>query len=84
MTEPMSNGYSSDSTQRELSNEYQHGRVKMVFVSFVLDESRRVKCLLFLCHCGGRDGRLAGFSFTLYVQACDTDCWQETRFLHFL
>ena len=31
MTETMANGYSSDSTQRELSNEYQHDRVKMIF-----------------------------------------------------
>ena len=27
----MANGYSSESTQRELSNEYQHDRVWMVF-----------------------------------------------------
>ena len=27
MTETLANGYSSDSTQRDLSNEYQHGRV---------------------------------------------------------
>ena len=27
----MANGYSSESTQQELFNEYQHGRVKMVF-----------------------------------------------------
>ena len=31
MTENMVNGYSSESTQRELSNEYQHDRVEMVF-----------------------------------------------------
>ena len=31
MTETLANGYSSESTQRELSNEYQHGRVLMVF-----------------------------------------------------
>ena len=31
MTEPLANGYSSESTQRELSDEYQHDRVKMVF-----------------------------------------------------
>ena len=30
MTETLSNGYSSENTQRELSNEYQHGRVLMV------------------------------------------------------
>ena len=31
MTETLANGYSSESTQRELSNEYQHDRVWMVF-----------------------------------------------------
>ena len=31
MTETMANGYSSESTQREFSNEYQHDRVYMVF-----------------------------------------------------
>ena len=31
MTEILTRGYSSESTQRELSNEYQHDMVKMVF-----------------------------------------------------
>ena len=31
MTETLANGYSSESAQRELSNEYQHDTVKMVF-----------------------------------------------------
>ena len=31
MTETLANGYSFDSTQRELSDEYQHDRVLMVF-----------------------------------------------------
>ena len=31
MTETLANGYSSERTQRELSNEYQHDRVWMVF-----------------------------------------------------
>ena len=31
MTEILAYGYSSESTQRELSNEYQHNRVKVVF-----------------------------------------------------
>ena len=30
MTETLANGYSSESTQGELSNEYQHDRVQMV------------------------------------------------------
>ena len=34
MTETLANGYSSESTQRELSNEYQHDRVSMVFKDF--------------------------------------------------
>ena len=28
----MAHGYSSDSSQQELSNEYQHDRVKMIFI----------------------------------------------------
>ena len=31
MTETLANGYSSESAQQELSNEYQHDRVKIVF-----------------------------------------------------
>ena len=31
MVETLANGYSSESTQRELSNEYQQDMVKMVF-----------------------------------------------------
>ena len=31
MTETLANGYSSESTHRELSNEYQHDRVEMIF-----------------------------------------------------
>ena len=31
LTETLANGYSSESTQQELSNEYQYDRVKMVF-----------------------------------------------------
>ena len=31
MAETLAHGYSSESTQRELSNKYQHDRVSMVF-----------------------------------------------------
>ena len=34
ITETLPNGYSSESTQRELSNEYQHDMVKMFFKDF--------------------------------------------------
>ena len=34
MTETIANGYSSESTQRDLSNEYQHERVKKIFIIF--------------------------------------------------
>ena len=30
MTEPLANGYSSESTQLELSHEYQHDQIQMV------------------------------------------------------
>ena len=36
----MANGYSSERTQQELSNEYQHDRVQMVFKNL---------CVLVLC-----------------------------------
>ena len=43
MAETLANGYSSDSTPGELSTEYQHDRVRMVFKkslhSCALDES---------------------------------------------
>ena len=43
MTETLANGYSYESTQRELSNEYQHDRASMVFEKYLspcpLDES---------------------------------------------
>ena len=43
MTETLAYGYSCESTQQGLSNEYQHGRVKMVFKKSLhpcdLDES---------------------------------------------
>ena len=34
VTETMANGYSSESTQRELSNKYQHDRVKIMSIIF--------------------------------------------------
>ena len=34
MTETMANGYSSESTQQELSNEYLYDRVKMISIGF--------------------------------------------------
>ena len=40
MTENLSHGYSSESTQQELSNEYQRDKVKMVFKNLCLLELR--------------------------------------------
>ena len=41
MTETLANGYTYVSTQRELSNEYQHDMIWMIFIfsSCALDES---------------------------------------------
>ena len=36
MIETLVYGYSSDSTQREVSNEYQHDKVKMIFNNFCI------------------------------------------------
>ena len=38
MTETLAYGYSFESTQRELSNEYQHDRVQIVFKNLCLLE----------------------------------------------
>ena len=59
MIEPLAYGYLSESVQRELSNEYQHDRVKMVFknlcvlwlwtkVATALEELGKAKCLKLL------------------------------------
>ena len=45
MTETLAHGYSSESTQRKLFNEYQHDRVYMVFKN--------------LCPCGLHESRLS-------------------------
>ena len=36
MTETLADGYSSESTHQELSNEYQHARVSMIFKDFCI------------------------------------------------
>ena len=36
MTETLRNGYSSETTQRELSNEYLHGRAWLFFINFCI------------------------------------------------
>ena len=36
ITETLANGYSSESTRRELSNEYQHDRVLMIFTNICI------------------------------------------------
>ena len=35
MIKALANGYSSESTQQELSNEYQHDRVQTIFILFL-------------------------------------------------
>ena len=43
MTETLGNGYSTESTLRELSNEYQHDRVWMVFKNLcIIVRSKKV------------------------------------------
>ena len=41
MAETQANGYSSESTQQELSNEYQHDRVSMIFKNLCVLVLRR-------------------------------------------
>ena len=40
LTETLANGYSSDSSQRELSNEYQQDSVWMIFMIFCVHVNR--------------------------------------------
>ena len=63
MTETLANGYSSESAPRELSNEYQHDRVWMVFKNLCI-------CVLWtkvasafeeLSLSGGREERVSVF-----------------------
>ena len=66
MTETLANGYSYDSAQRELSNEYQHDRVQIDFQKFLhscaLDESslsiERVKAIMIISDIDLAEGSL--------------------------
>ena len=79
MTETLANGYSSESTQRELSNEYQHDRVSMVFNN-----------LRFLVLCTNVASALEGLSkngltdivdaIALLYVACSSHCWEAGKF----
>ena len=47
MSETLAYGYSSEGTQRELSNEYQHDRVWMIYKNlFILKKSLKVASAL--------------------------------------
>ena len=45
MTETLAHGYSSEIAQRELSNEYQHDRVLMVFKNSLLLRTKEASAL---------------------------------------
>ena len=60
MSETLVNGYSSESTQRELSNEYQHDRVQVFFKNL---------CVLVLLT--KVDSALEGLSTSLVLFYCD-------------
>ena len=76
-SETLANGYSSESTQRELSNEYQHDRVWMVYKNLcicVLWTSKVASALE-----GLRDGMVCGqVSLILYMYN-----WYLYRYLIF-
>ena len=48
ITETLSNGYSSESTRQELSNDYQHDRVWMILKNF---GKKKEFGQIFLCPC---------------------------------
>ena len=58
MTETLAHWYSSESTQRELSTEYQHDRVSMVFKEF---------CVLVLGKISLNIERVKGTNFDLLI-----------------
>ena len=64
MIETLAHEYSSESTQRELSNEYQHDRVKMVFKNL---------CILFLWTIVA--SALEGLIWKLMPSECCGDLW---------
>ena len=65
-TEILANGFSSESTQRKLSNEYQHDRVKMVF---------KVPCLLVIwINVGSALEGLLFTYFALFLRHVPTIC----------
>ena len=68
MTETLAHGYSSESTHQELSCEYQHDRVWMVFIKSLrlcaLDES------------GLSNGRVKSVAFR---RPQETSCWRESQ-----
>ena len=70
MTLTLANGYSSESAQRELSNEYQHDRVSMIFKDF---------CVLVLSTNVG--SALEGLnSWLISLQPFQAFCTQVTSF----
>ena len=68
MTETLANGYSSESTPRELSNEYQHDRVSMIFKDF---------CILVLSTNVG--SALEGLKLTLQCEKGLPSCTDEPK-----
>ena len=56
MTETLTNGYSSENSQRELSNEYQHDRVSMFFknICFLVHRTKVASALKGLSELRGR------------------------------
>ena len=72
MTETLANGYSSESTRREQSNEYQHDRVSMVFKNICVLElwtkmDSALKGLIILT-----EGFLCCFLHAHSTSRCDT------------
>ena len=66
MTETLAKGYSSESAQRELSNEYQHGRVQMVFKNLCIfvpwmKVASALEGLTYIFHPITYDAELQGF-----------------------
>ena len=79
MTETLANGYSYESTQRELSNEYQHDRVSMVFKNLcILVLRMKVSPALE----GLRRFAIKGATFPLFQYRSDHTNWVQIKGAH--
>ena len=72
MTETQANGYSSESTQRGLSNEYQHDRVWKVFINLCI-------CVLWMKVASALEGLRQPSLLSHRISGLSKQVWPYTR-----